>query len=98
MGAEREHRCVDHGQTRPMFAAREYVSPSSSVAPFLDEPSMFADSMLTLFLPRRYAARASVPGLLARRTSTTLRSPEMRYFFALMARRAFAASLSSTTM
>ena len=47
--------------------------------------------MFTLFLPRRLAARASVPGLFARRTSTILRSFEIRYLFFLIARRAFAA-------
>src|SRR5438093_1626978 len=57
---------------------------------------MYAESMLTRAFPSRAAARASVPGLLASRTSTTLRSPEIRYFFFLRARRAFPASLSST--
>src|SRR6266550_2056750 len=87
-------------QRRPsaFFAARASFTPSPSVVLFLDEPSMYADSMLTLFLPRRLAARASVPGLFASLTSTILRSPEIRYFFALIARRALAASLSSTTM
>src|SRR5713101_1693224 len=87
-------------QRRPsaLFAARASLTPSPSVELFFDEPIMYADSMFTLFLPRRFAARASAPGLLARRTSTILRSPEIRYFFALMARRALAASLSSTTI
>src|SRR5437867_8369911 len=87
-------------QRRPsaLFAARASFTPSASVELFLPWPSMYADSMLTFALPRRFAARASVPGLLARRTSTTLRSLEIRYLFFLMARRAFAASLSSTTM
>src|SRR5207248_5627502 len=78
-------------QRRPsaFFAARASFTPSPSVVLFFDEPSMYADSMLTLFLPRRFAARASVPGLFASLTSTILRSPEMRYFFALIARRAF---------
>src|SRR5437899_10260791 len=57
---------------------------------------MYAESMLTRAFPSRAATRASVPGLLASRTSTTLRSPEIRYFFFLRARRAFPASLSST--
>src|SRR5437899_7036432 len=57
---------------------------------------MYAESMLTRAFPSRAAARASVPGLLASRTSTTLRSPEIRYYFFLRARRAFPASLSST--
>src|SRR5438270_1305805 len=87
-------------QRRPsaLFAARASLTPSPRVVLFFDAPSMYADSMLTLLLPKRVAAFAKVPGLFPRRTSTTLRSPEMRYLFFLMARRAFAASLSSTTM
>ena len=69
-------------QRRPsaFFAARASFTPSPSVVLFFDAPSMYADSMLILFLPRRFAARASVPGLFASLTSTILRSPEMRYF------------------
>src|SRR6266513_3091720 len=87
----------DQRRPRAFFAARASFTPSPSVVLFFEEPSMYADSMLTLFLPSRVAARARVPGLFPRRISTILRSAEMRYFFALIARRAFAASLSSTT-
>src|SRR5439155_7427521 len=92
-----EYRSTDQRRPSAFFAARASFTPSPSVVLFFDEPSMYADSMLTLFLPRRFAARASVRGLFRSLTSTILRSPEMRYFLALIARRALAAPLSSTT-
>src|SRR5438445_1577116 len=52
-------------QRRPsaFFAALASLTPRPSVVLFFDELSMYADSMFTLLLPRRLAARASVPGL-----------------------------------
>src|SRR2546425_2968268 len=88
----------DHRRPRAFLAARASLTPSARVVLFFDWPSMYADSMFTRPLPKRFAARASVPGRFARRTSITFRSLEMRYFFDLIARRALAASLSSMTM
>src|SRR5207237_10869735 len=92
-----QYRPRDQRRASAFLAARASFTPSPSVVLFFDEPTMYADSMLTLFLPSRVASRARGPGLFPSRISTILRSAEMRYFFCLIACRAFAASLSSTT-
>src|SRR5437867_6210710 len=54
--------------------------------------------MFTFALPRRFATRASAPGLLERRISRTSRSPLTRIFALFSARFAFPGSLGTTRM